>query len=143
MMKIPERLRQGGFSLLEVLVAFSIMALTLGVLLRIFGVDTRLAALSGEHSRAVVLAESLLADAGMETPLQPGESNGEVDDQFQWHMTVAPFLPAGEPLPENLPFKTYWVELTVLWGDEQEPHTFTLGTLRMSGDLRQSGFPPR
>ncbi len=137
-----KRNRQAGFSLLEVLVAFAILTLCLGVLLRIFGGGDRLSGLLDEHARAVVLAESLLADAGVETPLQPGAFSGNLGQGFSWIMRVTPFTPPGEPLPEQ-PFKSYWVELTVAWGDGGQPHSFTLGTLRLAGANPQTGFPPR
>lgn len=131
--------RQGGFSLLEVLVAFSILALCLGILLRIFGGGGRQAVLADEHVRAMMLAESLLASVGVETPLQPGESGGEIDDQFRWTLSVSPYMPGGEPLPAQLPFKPYWVALSVAWGN-QELHSFTLGTLRLLAENRPAGF---
>jgi general secretion pathway protein I len=137
--KIPDPLRQGGFSLLEVLVAFSILALCLGILLRIFAGGGRLAGLADEHVRAMILAESLLARAGVEEPLQPGETGGEIDDQFRWRLRVSPYIPAGEPLPEQLPFKPYWVELSVEWG-QQELRSFTLSTLRLLAETRQPRF---
>ncbi len=133
--------RQAGFSLLEILVAFSILALSLGVLLRIFGGDGRLAALADEHSRAIVLAESLLANAGVEEPLRPGESTGETDG-YSWSMRVVPFIPPGEPLPEQLNFKPYWVDVAVEWGEGDEVRSFALGTLRLVGE-RQPGLGPR
>jgi general secretion pathway protein I len=136
-----KRRGQGGFSLLEVLVAFSILALCLGVLLRIFGGSGRLAGLSEEHARAVVLAESLLAQAGVEAPLRPGETSGHIDETYDWAMRVTPFaLPGGEPLPEQLPFKPYWVEVAVEWGEGQELHAFNLATLRLAGDEGRPGF---
>lgn len=130
--------------MLEVLVAFSILALSLGVLMRIFSGDGRLAGLADEHSRAIVLAQTLLARAGIEAPLQPGAYRGEIDGQYQWSMHITPFIPPGEPLPDQLSFKPYWVEVAVEWGDGGDLHSFSLGSLRLAGNnLRQPGFMPR
>ncbi len=134
---------QGGFSLLEVLVAFAILALSLGVLLRIFSGDGRLAGQGEEHSRAVVLAESLLAGAGVETPLQPGETRGSIDGQFDWVMRITPFiLPGTAPLPEQQLFKPYWVAVTVEWGEADDLRSFDLGSLRLVGNVNRPGACP-
>ncbi len=52
--------RQGGISLLEVLVAFAIMALSLGVLMQIFGSGARAALRSEDYTKAVLVAQSAL-----------------------------------------------------------------------------------
>ena len=141
MKKIPSPSRQGGFSLLETLVAFSILALSLGVLLRIFGGGGRLAGLADEHARAMILAESLLASVGVEMPLQPGESGGEFDERFRWALRVNPFMPADAPLPPPpVQFAPYWVELSVEWGEGDELRSYSLGTLRLLANNRQPGF---
>lgn len=131
-MKNRRASRQGGFSLLEILVAFAILALALGVLLRIFGGAGRIAGLAGNYARAVVIAESLLAAADTETPLQPGETNGDIDAVFHWIMRVSPYQ--GEEnvsFAENLPVTPYQVALSVAWEEGDEPRSFELTTLRL------------
>lgn len=120
------------------MVAFAILALALGVLLRIFGGGTQLAANAGERARAILLAESLLTAAGRDAPLQPGTSGGEIDDTYRWQLDVNPWQPP-DPLPDNLPYQAYWAELTVSWGDEDRPQTYSLGTLRLQA--AQAGLP--
>jgi general secretion pathway protein I len=126
---------QAGFSLLEILVAFAVLALTLGVLLRIFGGAGRIAATADEYSRSIVVAESLLATVGIETPLQPGETHGEIDETYRWTLQVDPY-PMDESLlgGASLAFRPYWVRLSVEWGDPDDPRAFDLATLRLLQD---------
>lgn len=56
--------KQAGFSLLEILVAFVVMAFVVGVILQLFGTSMRSVALTDEYSYAVQVAESHLASVG-------------------------------------------------------------------------------
>ena len=91
-------LRCHGFSLLEVLVAFAILAVSLGVLMQIFSLGLRNVAVEEGYTRAVLLAESKLAGLGIEEPLQPGETTGSFDDEYRWHVTVQPYTDEGEAM---------------------------------------------
>jgi general secretion pathway protein I len=108
------------------------MALSLGVLLRIFGGAGRIAGTADEYARAIVVAESLLASAGVETPLRPGETQGEIGEIYRWTLRVNPYpMDESQLGAQPLGFKPYWVELSVQWGEEDDPRAFDLTTLRL------------
>jgi general secretion pathway protein I len=132
---------QAGFSLIEILVAFAILSLSLGVILRIFAGGGHIAATADEYSRAILTAESLMASLGVEKPLQPGQSGGEIPGGYRWTVDVTPY-PFDQSLlgGQKFGFNPYWVDLTVEWGDENDPRAFNLKTLRMIPENPSGGF---
>jgi len=121
-----------GFSLLEVLVAFAILALALGVLFQIFALGMRNTVLAEEYSRATLLAESKLATVGVEAPLEQGVTAGAIDDTYSWRATVQPHVvDEGEDpaLPQR--FEPVDVTVAVLWGEAGREHSVALSTLRL------------
>lgn len=127
-----------GFSLLEVLVAFVILALILGVLMQIFSGGLRNASRVDEYQQAMLLGQSKLASIGIETPLKVSESNGEFDAVYRWHVSIRPYLVAptqtsdqtGLPVP-IVPVSLLEVEIQVLWGGSAQPRLASLKTLRL------------
>ncbi len=81
-----------GFSLLEVLVAFTILAMLLGPLFQVFSGGLRAARSGDQYTRATVIAQSRLAALGVEQPLREGVSSGTDDDPYHWRVTVSPYL---------------------------------------------------
>ena len=129
--------RQQGFSLLEILVAFSILAVSLGVLMQIFSSSLRNADVSRRQAQAVALAQSLLAAAGIEAPLAQGEQSGTVDEQFRWTLTTTPMTLGGSEeaaTPKPIGGLELW-ELTaqVSWGGQgsERDRSLELTTLRL------------
>jgi general secretion pathway protein I len=57
--------RENGFSLLEILVAFAILALSIGVLLNIFSRGLRTAIVAEEYQQALAIAEAQMARGGV------------------------------------------------------------------------------
>lgn len=81
------RRHQQGFSLLEILMAFTILALGLGVLYQIFSQGSRAAVLSDDYARAVMIAESRLADADVDGNALTGKQQGTEEDKYHWTIT--------------------------------------------------------
>jgi general secretion pathway protein I len=124
--------------LLEVLVAFSILALSLGVLMQIFSGSLRNAETSRDQAQAVTLAQTLLATAGVEVPLVTGESSGVVGGKYHWRLRVTPFqegnaAEASTATGLNKPMNLWEVSAEVLWGAAAGPQqrTLVLSSLRV------------
>ena len=122
-----------GFSLLEVLVAFAILALALGVLLQIFANSLRAVSSSEEYTHATLLAESKLATVGREIPLEEGETEGEFDDKYRWRVNIQPYQweEDGE-IVENLAADIFQVNVEVYWGEQPRQRSVPLTTLRLA-----------
>ncbi len=133
--------RQAGFTLLEVLVAFTILAMALGVLMQIFSRGVNGAILSDRYARASTLAESKLASTGIEEPLKEGSSNGKFDDDFAWALNVRPYedpnldaLPGGVAPIMNV--QLFEVELSVIFTtDDQRERRVVLTSLQLAPKL--------
>ena len=135
-MRIRERAR--GFSLLEVLVAFVIVALVVTALFRMFGGALGNAAAADEWSRALLVAQSRLELAAATQPLQEATDAGiEADGRIAWQTSVVAYVPpdanpdlerASEPMPTRLYRVTVDVRFPGVGGRER---TLTLSTLKI------------
>ena len=123
------QVRRGGrgFTLIEVLVALTILALALVPLLRIYSGGAKGADRSDHYLRASAVAESLLASAGSEYSLQEGEITGRSARIFDWTLTIRPYQPE---LNENSPLELFEVEAAVRWTKGARTRGLTLTTLR-------------
>jgi len=88
---ITRRADESGFTLLEVIVAIVIAALCLSALAQVFATGMRSASMSSDYTRAMTLAQGLLATAGIEKTLNDGaESGTSPDGRLAWTLSVAP-----------------------------------------------------
>ena len=129
--------RQQGFTLLELLVAFAIMALSLGMLYRASGSGARSVVDLEHYQRAVILGESLLAlrDAVPEQGWnQTGESAG-----YNWRISSAPYATAitGPNVPP-----LHEISIVITWADADRQRQFTLNTLRPQRKPPEPGRNP-
>jgi general secretion pathway protein I len=126
--------------LIEVLVAFAILAIALGVLLNIFSSGLRNASLSDAYSRAILHAESLLAQTGAGTPISPGEEGESLDEKYHWRRVVQAYPWDSGDLkgagPQVLPYK---VTVEVFWEEGRKRRSVSLTSLRLLSQSDESG----
>ena len=121
--------RDGGFTLLEVLVAFIVLAVSLGMAFEIFSTGLRGVEASAARTAAVLHTESVLASAGAEDALSEGDSAGEFGDGYGWRLSVRRFQLDEEGVETpNLPL-AFVVRVTV---DRADTPGVTLTTLRLA-----------
>lgn len=132
---MPIRRRQAGFTLVEIIVAFVLLALVLSTGFEIFSSGLRRAGELDARSRAIVLAQSKIAAAGLEEPLEEGTTQGETDDRrFRWTRAITPteegMPPPDQPRPGPGTFLLYRIEVRVDWqGGDTRPASYTLAGL--------------
>lgn len=82
------RRREAGFTLLEILIAFIILALALGALLPSFSNGLRSVGISATHITAMMQARSIIDRVGLDIPLQDGEVSGTAAGGIEWVVRI-------------------------------------------------------
>jgi general secretion pathway protein I len=133
---------QAGFTLLEVLVAFAVLAIAIVSLIELTSQGLRLLKRSGDHQQAVELADQIAKEAEIDQ-----DADSEVVDtgetgRFSWERRVARrVLPQEDELRPVAPGKEwpglYAVSVTVRWGNQ----AVELVTLRAPSEVSSATAP--
>jgi general secretion pathway protein I len=131
-----------GFALIEILVAFLILALGLGAISTGVVVAMRSDARTQANRAVLRVAQSRLEAAGVSEALAPGYREGLIANKFRWRQTVTEVRPASDtrqsqgarPVATTGAFKSFWVEIAV----EAPDGTATkLAALKLAAEARQ------
>lgn len=114
--------RPHGFTLLEVIVAFALLALALTLLLGSLSGAARQVREAEDASRATLHAQSLLATFDGGEPAQPGRRQGRFDEgRYTWTLDIAPYAdpppPGGGQVVDPYAPRLMALDLSVRWGD--------------------------
>jgi general secretion pathway protein I len=124
------RSRSRGFTLIEVMVAFAIFALSIGAIFEVFAGATRRAERARENEHLWLSAQSLLSEFRARPAPWPAEEEGPHDDasgDVAWRVTVTPFDADTNP---DYPWKAYLV--TVRVGSQSSHRDVTLRSIELA-----------
>ena len=128
---------QRGYTLIEVMVAFAILALALTLLLGTLSGATKQIRWADDAGRAALHAESLLSQTGVGQVLEPGRTEGNFENgRYRWTMDVQPWVDPSladvPPQPEDpgAP-RLMSLELEVQWGSGTARERLHLQSLRL------------
>jgi general secretion pathway protein I len=120
-----------GFTLIEVLVAFAILALTLTALMQVFATGLRSADTIDRHLMATMLARSVLDDVGTEIPIVAGEQSADIEQGYRWTVRILPSGTIAPVVEAEWITALYEVQVEIAWNGR--PVT-TLTTLHLAAE---------
>ncbi len=124
--------RTGGFTLLEVLVAFTILAIVLTALIQAFSQGLRASTVAEERSTAVLMARSKLAEVGSSIPLEESEQSGDLENGLGWRLIISSPQSAETGLGDGSYLRVYEIILLIHRGERS---LFEVRSLRVGPRL--------
>lgn len=112
-----------GFTLIEVLVAFTILSVSVGTLLVAFSGGIRSSTLTRDYTQAVIVAESRMAETGSIQQSSYGSEGS--DGKFSWEKIIEPLDSESEGA-----WRLYQVTVKVDWKNFNGDRTLEIKSLR-------------
>ena len=121
-------MKQAGFSLLETLVAFAILAIVLTIIMQIFSGGARASRQSYEYAQATTIAESKLAE--MKLGLTK-KGAGVVMDKYRWKSSLkkAHYDDLSIHKDRDAEFVLYDLKVTIEWESRSKLRHIDLKTV--------------
>ena len=126
---------QGGFTLLEVLLAFVIFALSFATVLEIQSGSIRNTVRAREYSEVALIAQSVMDQVGLEIAIEAGTTASGESGDYNWEVTVDTFEDtSGETnsiaLAELTGVELLQVDLVITWGGSAREKSREFSTVR-------------
>ncbi|MBL4659449.1 MAG: prepilin-type N-terminal cleavage/methylation domain-containing protein [Alcanivoracaceae bacterium] len=83
--------KQHGFTLLEVLVAFTMLAVTFATVMQIIAGSSRNTVKASQNTKIALLSQSKLDELGLFEKLEEGSTSGDFDDDTSWVLEIVPY----------------------------------------------------
>lgn len=127
-MKAKSESVESGYTLIEVLVAFTLLAMTLTVLLRSFASGTRNIEIASEYTQAVLLAEAQLAAVSHSSaPL----ANGWLEHHTEDYVVSLSVAPVESVSSSRDAIEARRIAVAVAWPGPEETRRIEFSTIRL------------
>jgi len=127
--------RSGGFTLLELLLAFMVFALSFATVLEILSGSMRNTVRARQFTEAALTAQSVMDQVGIEIPLENGHSASGVEGDYRWRLEIYEYEApesevSGPDLAELAQIVLLRVDLEVSWGEPPRERSQRFSTLK-------------
>ena len=138
-LKIPSLIKKRGssrgFTLLEVMLAFVIFALSFATVLEVMAGSMRSVKRASDDTEVALFAQSIIDLVGTEIPVEEGQFNGTGMDRYQWQLDITLYESGDEDmgtevLAEMSGVELYRVDLEIDWETGRRQRDLHFSTLR-------------
>jgi len=132
-LQLPARGR--GFTLLELLLAFVVFALSFATVLEILSGSMRNTVRARHYTEAALTAQSLMDQVGLGIPLEAGFYADGEEGEYKWEINVQEYVIAGEnersvELAGMTGIALLQVDLAISWGEPPREQTRYFSTIK-------------
>ena len=125
---------QKGFTLLEILLAISILGVAITAIMQQFSAGLRIAGTSQSYTTAAIYAKQKIEELQVEEEMKEKEESGSFDDGYYFQVSITPYEgymeEEDEELFDHLPLEMYRLESIVWWKEGEKEKSVRLTTLK-------------
>lgn len=130
--------RSRGFTLLEVMLAFVVFALSFAAVLEILAGSMRSVSQASDDTEVALLAQSLMDTVGTEIPVEEGQYSGSSMERYNWTLNISLYAATegnessmhAQELAELSGVELYYVDLNIDWLAGIRERQMHFGTVR-------------
>ena len=117
-----------GFALIEILVAVSVLTISLVVIFQLFSGGLKSRKLSEQYARGVFHAREKMAEILLTPVLSEGETQGEFEDAYEWQAVITRVVSGDDE--EKLPVNLLNIKIRINWREGEKEKSFVIDTLK-------------
>ena len=119
---------EGGFTLLEVLVALAILAIAITLIIQLYSANLRSVSVSGRMASATVWSDVKLREILADPSLKENAWTEVTDDGYRTEVSIVEVL---QERTDNLPVKMMEVTLLVRWNEGSRERSIRMKTMKL------------
>ncbi len=121
---------QTGITLIEVVVAFFITTLSLGIIFQIYAKGVTAVVLANEYASALSIAESRLAEVSRGAEMRNYKSEGKEENRYDWTIETTDHMIADPSDTARTAYSLVQVDVNVSWQSRGKTRNIDLQTLK-------------
>ena len=119
-----------GFTLIEILVAISILSISLVLIFQLFSGGLKSSILSDQYTRGIFHAKERMEEILLSPEFTEEVSEGEFGDSYKWRSEIIR-IEQEEEESSKLPFDTYNIKVDVMWYEGDKEKHFAISTIKV------------